>query len=285
MSERKPPRIGPSPVPERYDLPGRPANASPDVQDAHRQTQFLLSSDLDVFQRAMNLQLAMASEAAKTRTPEAAALLGLWARTFACLDDSTVLLGRASYSSCPPLLRTACDCIAAQRSLLADGFGEFADWLAEAFDKDTTHSATSLGLGRYRGGSALAEEDRLGAAYRLLTDLTMPHFGATALQTGPDSTAQRLALAFADNAFHLGLAELVAGWLLLLAGAQLETSAGAEPLDVGQASKEEAARIGATIREALAGPRRCHAQELPDGRRLIHNFRRAVSGAPKRLLL
>ncbi|KKL68225.1 hypothetical protein LCGC14_2127120, partial [marine sediment metagenome] len=89
--------------------------------------------------------------------------------------------------------------------------------------KDRGHAASYINLGRYRAGSALAQDARLGSTYRFLTDLAMPHFGSTVLQTAPDSSQQKLALAFADNLFHLGWAELVTGWLLLLAGAQIET--------------------------------------------------------------
>ena len=284
MSEPPPPKIAPYTFPQRYDLPDRPAGASPTVQDAHRQTRFLLASDLSLFERALNLQLAVVTASAKKRNPETAALLGFWSRTFAYLSDSCILLSRASYSSCPPLLRAACDCIAAQRSLLAEGFAEYHQWLATALGKDQEHAASYVELGRYRAGSALAEDERLGSAYRLLTDLAMPHFGSTVLQTGPDSSQQKLTLAFADNLFHLGWAELIAGWLLLLAGAQIETALTAEEFEAGDTLREDAARLLKELGEALANSRRCRAEELGDGRRLIHNFRRAVSGAPKRVL-
>ncbi len=285
MSEPSAPKIAPYRFPERYDLPGRPTAAPPSARDAYRQTQFLLSSDLSLFERTMNLQLAIVAASAKKRTPEAAALLGLWSRTFSYLSDTCTLLSRASYPSCPPLLRTACDCIAAQRSLLADGFGEYNEWLATALGKDRQHAASYIELGRYRAGSVLAEDERLGSTYRLLTDLAMPHFGSTVLLVGPDSSQQRLALAFADGSFHLGWAELIAGWLLLLAEAQVETTVGADRFDAGDALREDAGRLRSEIGEALAGPGRCRAEELADGRRLLHNFRRAVSGTPRRILL
>ena len=285
MSDRPALRIARFAVRERYDLPSRPAAAPPAEQDAHRQTHFLLSLDLSLFERAMNLQLAIAATSAKQRTPETAALLGLWSRTFSYLSDACVLLSHASYASCSPLLRAACDCIAAQRSLLADGFGEYKEWLAEALGKDSEHAASYIDLGRYRGGSALAQDECLGSAYRFLTDLTMPHFGSTVLQTGPESDGRRLALAFADSAFHLGWAELIAGWLLALADAQMETALGAEEMEGSGELREDAARLRNEIEEALGNPRRCRAEEMADGRRLIHNFRRTVSAAPKRVLL
>ena len=122
MSEQPTPKVAPYAFPERYVLPGRPAGEPPAVQDAHRQTHFLLPADLMLFEQAMNLQLSILAAGPRRRTPEAAALLGFWSRTFSCLSDGCVLLGRASYASCPPLLRAACDCIAAQRSLITDGF-------------------------------------------------------------------------------------------------------------------------------------------------------------------
>ena len=284
MSSPPSPKIAPYTFPERYELAGRPTDASPTVQDAHRQSQFLLVPDLSLFERAMNLQLAIVAASAKKRNPETAALLGFWSRTFAYLSDASMLLSRASYTACPPLLRAACDCIAAQRSLLAEGFAEYNQWLATALEKDREHAASRIEMGRYRAGSVLADDERLGIAYRLLTDLAMPHFGSTVLQTAPDSNQQKLALTFADNLFHLGWAELIVGWLLLLADAQIETALAATEFEAGDALREDAARLQKEMSQALASSRRCRVEELGDGQRLIHNFRRTVSGAPKRVL-
>lgn len=284
MSEPTP-KIAPFALPERYELPGPPTAASPAVQDAHRQTRFLLSSDLALFERAMDLQLTAVAAVARRRTPETAALVGFRSRTFSYLSDACVLVTRGAYTSCPPLLRASCDCIAAQRSLLEDGFDEYHEWLASALGTEREHAASYIDLGRYRAGSALAQDERLGSAYRLLTDLAMPHFGSTLFQAGPGSSQQRLLLSIGDNAFHLGWAELTTGWLMLLAGCQVETSLGVgEPKKNGQL-EDDAARLGKEIEEALASPSRCRAEELPDGRRLIHNFKRAPSGTPKRVLL
>jgi len=285
VSEQPVPKIAPYAFPERYALPGRPAGDPPSVQDAHRQTHFLLPTDLALFEQAMNLQLSIVAAGAKRRSAEAAALLAFWSRVFSCLSDACVLLGRASYVSCPPLLRAACDCIAAQRSLIADGFEEYHEWLASALGKDREQAASYIDLGRFRAGSVLAQDERLGRAYRFFSDLTMPHFGSTLFQVGPESSQQKLALAIGESAFHLGLAELVSGWLLLLAGAQTEAALDGPFLEPAHPLREEAALVRRQTEEALANPRRCRAEELPDGRRLIHNFRRAVSGAPRRVLL
>jgi len=130
----------------------------------------------------------------------------------------------------------------------------------------------------------LAADEALGLPYRLLTDLSMPHFGSTALQVAPDSSPQKLALTFADRAFHLGWAELVSGWLLTLALAQLDavTASGlfATPDETGR----ERERLRAEVEERLSDGRRCRAEDA-DGRFLIRNFRRAASGLPKRVIL
>ena len=270
--------------PERYDLPSRPAAALPTVQDSHRQSQFLLGTELALFERAMNLQLDIVAANAKNRFPQAAALLALWSRVFSYLADTCTLMSRGSYVSCPPLLRAACDCIAAQRSLLAEGFADYLGWFAAAFSQDREHAALAIDLGRFRAGSILAQDQRLGAAYRLLTDLSMPHFGATALQTAPDSSLQRLALGFGDSSFHLGWAELVLGWLLTLADVQIETAISSGVFVVDDVVRSEHERLSRDIHTAVASPRRCHVEEA-DGRFLFHNFRRAASGAPKRVIL
>src|SRR3990170_8125396 len=104
MSDQPPPKVAPYAFPERYALPGRPAGEPPAVQDAHRQTHFLVPADLALFEQAMNLQLAIVAAGAKKRSPEAAALMGFWSRTFSYLSDACVLLGRASSPSFPPPL-------------------------------------------------------------------------------------------------------------------------------------------------------------------------------------
>jgi len=269
--------------PERYALPSRPSAAPPSVADAYRQTQFLLGEDLAVFEKAMNLQLAVLAASARARSPEVAAMLALWSRVFSHLADACTLMAGGSYVSCPPLLRSACDCIAAQRSLAAD-FSEYRQWFEGAIRQQREHAALAFDLGRFRAGSALAEDDRLGGIYRLLTDLSMPHFGSTALQVASDSSLQKLALTFGDNAFHLGWAELITGWLLTLAEAQSSTSASSGVFAIPDALRAQHAGLARDIASALEGRRRCYVEDV-DGRSLFHNFRRRASGAPKRVML
>jgi hypothetical protein len=275
-----------SAFPERYALPGRPANAPPIVQDAHRQTQFLLGTELALFERAMNHQLHVVAANAKVRTAPAAALVALWSRVYSGLADTCQIMSLGSYVSCPPLLRTSLDCLAAEKSLIADGFAEFEQWLGRAFSLERSHAALSIELGRFRAGSVLAGDDRLGFLYRLLTEFSMPHFGATTLQVAPESGLSRLALTFGDQAFHLAWAELITGWLLQIAEAQVHTLALSGVFHFGDELRTEFELLARDLEEVAqsAGRRRCYVEEV-DGRFLLHNFRRTPAAQPRRIEL
>ena len=57
MTVRAKIRVSLASFPDRYALPSRPSAASPALQDAFRQTQFLLGEDLELFERLVNIQL------------------------------------------------------------------------------------------------------------------------------------------------------------------------------------------------------------------------------------
>jgi hypothetical protein len=273
-----------STFPERYTLPGRPSGASPAQLDAHKQTQFLLGDELALFERAMNLQLLIVAANRKARTPPAAGLYLFWSRTFSHLADACTLICSGSYTSSPPLLRATLDCIAAQRALIREDFGEYEEWFATAASQMKEHQALAFNLGRYRAGSVLAEDPELGPLYRLLTDLSMPHFGSTALMVGPESGLERIAIAFADSAFHLAWGQLTAGWAILLAGVQLRTIIESGVFELPDGFAAEAERVGQESERLLTDRRRGRVEEV-DGRFLFHNFRRTASGQPRRLML
>ena len=129
-----------------------------------------------------------------------------------------------------------------------------------------------------------AEDDRLGVMYRLLSDLSMPHFGATVFQVAPDSNLQKITIAFGDSAFHLGWAELIAGWLLLLCDVQLTTAVSSGVFAVDHATLAVYQSYAREVASSLGNGRRCYVEEM-DGRFLFHNWRRTASGSPKRILL
>jgi hypothetical protein len=269
---------------ERYVLPSRPSSAPQAALDAHRQTSFLLGDGLALFERAMNLQLQIVAANARARTPAAAALFTLWSRAFANLADACSALTVASYASCPPLLRTALDSIAVQRALEAEGFSEYEAWFAAAVSQVKEKNALAIEPGPYRAASVLIQNEHLGTLYRLLTALTMPHFGASALLAAPDIGLQKMSAGFADSAFHLGWAEATLGWLLQLAAAQIETVLATQAVQTPDALRSEGEAAVRDSHRAAADPRRCHA-EIDGDRFLFHNFRRTATGQPRRIIL
>jgi hypothetical protein len=271
--------------PERYALPPRPAQAPASVLDAHRQTNFLLPDELFLFERAMNVQLQIVAANAKLRTPQAAALFTFWSRTYSGLTDAGTLVVQASYVSSVPLLRSALDCIAAQRSLIADGFAEYEEWSAGAVRQVKERAALAYDIGRFRAASVLAEDERLGLLYRLLNDLAMPHFGGSTLLVAPDTNQQRITAGFADNAFHLGWAELMTGWLLALAAAQAETALSTDVLKLSATLRSDCEAAVRDVRAALSGGRRCYVEPYGDDRFVFQNFRRTATGQPRRIIL
>ncbi len=285
MAQRRPRlRIGPLQVPEGYELPPRPPGPPPAL-DAYRQARFLLGEDLELFRQGMLLQVQMAAALARARTPEAAIVLALWSRCFSCLNDACRLLLWGSYPSCPPLVRAACDVVAAQRGLLASGFQEWRAWLESWPAQDRQRGALALDLGRYRSSAAIAAEPRLAVVYRAAAELSQPHFGATLLQVGPEVALDHLPVAFADCSFHLGWAELVLGWLLRLCHLQAETAAGSGLAPLPEGTREAVAGLGQRVEGALSRADRCRMEEEPDGRLLVVNFRRKAGGQPRRLVL
>ena len=284
-------RVSGIPFPDSYGLPGRPDDASAQVQDAYRQTQFLLGKDLSLFERGMNLQLRIVGESSGSqyRNHPYAALMGLWSRTFVYLADSCLLVTRAAYASTLPLVRAACECIAAQDQLRRSEMDHFFHWLYTTLRPDEAHKAFEVEMGRYFAGETLAADDRLRSVYRPASDLGRPNFGATVLQVGPESNNLRLALTFADRAFHLGWAELTLGWLLALAERQLHVAVGAGgTFAISDELRSQCEAFARDVDALLADPSRCTIEEVEEEnykRYLVHNFRRTSGGAPKKVLL
>ncbi len=279
------------PFPKRYELPGKPESGPAQVQDSYRQTTFLLGDDLRLFAEGMALQLSIVRDASPSafRKHPYAALMGLWSRTYLALADTCLLATRGSYASCAPLVRAACEYVAAQHQLHTSEMDLFLDWLAGSLAPTERHKAVDVGLGRYFAGGTLASDDRLRGVYRPASDLGRPSFGATLLGVGPESNNQRLAFSFADSSFHFGWAELVLGWLLAVCERQLAVVVHAKDVfpiheDTHRAYVELARRVD----ETLSRPDRCFIEEVEEEnerRYLVHNFRRAASGAAKKVLL
>lgn len=284
-------RVTPPRPPDRYEPPGRPEGATAGVQDAFRQTWFLLGKDLRLFAEGMNLQLEIvrATRPTAQQRHAMAALTGLWSRTYLYCADACALLTYGSYVSCLPLIRAACECLAAQVQLKGAEMEQFRQWLAGTLRPDEAHKAFELELGRYFAGETLAGDPQLRLIYRAASDLGRPNFGATILQIAPESNNLKIALTFADHAFHIGWAELIIGWLLVLCEQQVSFISRAEDVfEVPSAVKERCAAFGRQVELLLANPLRCRIEEVDEGgykRYLVHNFRRSAGAAPKKILL
>jgi hypothetical protein len=284
-------RVSAVPLPDAYALPSLPKDAPQAEQDAYRQTQFLLGDDLRLFAEGMELQLRIARDASPSafRTHPYAALVGLWSRSYLALADALQLAVRGSYASCPVLVRGACEYIAAQHQLRAGEMEEFTSWLSEALRPDDVRKATDVGLGRYFAGETLAADERLRAVYRPASELGRPNFGATLLQVGPESNNIRLALVFGDISFHFGWAQIVLGWLLALCERQLAVAVHAKGVfPVHEDTHRAYADFAGRVDQVLHAADRSSIEEIDvDGQRrfLVHNFRRAPSGAAKKAVL
>jgi hypothetical protein len=210
--------------PASYSLPAKPdASAPPSLQDAFRQTSFVLGGDLRLFAEGMNLQLRILNDSSHSRyrTHMYAAVAGSWSRAYSELADACALVVGGAYASVPNLLRSACELIAVQHQVYVEEQGEFIGWMLSHLKADEEHKAFDAGLGHYFAGSTLAADEHLRGVYRAASDLGRPNFGATLLAVGPESNNLRLAYTFDDRSFHVGWAELELGWLLRACERQL----------------------------------------------------------------
>ena len=283
-------RVTPIAAPDEYVLPGRAEAGS--AQDAFRQTQFVLGDDLDLFARAMNLQVRIAKETfpfSRNRTHELTAIAGLWSRVYLYLSDALLLTMRGSYAATLPLVRSACECIAAQEGLRAGEMDLYRQWLSSTLLPDEQFKAFEFALGRYFSGDVLASDATLRAVYRPAAELGRPSFGATMLQSGPESNMRMVQMAFADTTFHQGFTELTGGWALALAARQLRVLIDAEAIvPVTPQVRAEYETLQSAIDGSLARDDRCRIEEVVDGnsrRYIVHNFRRQGSGSPKKIIL
>jgi hypothetical protein len=287
-----PQRVSAIKSPDAYVPPARPPeSAGGDVQDAYRQTRFVLGGDVDLFGDLMSLQLALVKDAypSQFRTHSLAAIIGLWSRSYAYLNDALLLATRGSYGSVMPLVRSAAEVIAAQESLRVAEMSMHHEWLANTLVPNERFKAFEFQIGRYFAQEAVINDPVLRAVYRPAADLGRPAFGATLLQVAPESNNNRIAIAFADASFHLGWAEITVGWLLALGARQLRVIADADGIfPVSDERRSAFQSLKKQVDGALTRDDRCRIEEVEDRgdrRYLVHNFRRVSSGAPKKILL
>jgi len=282
-------RISPPKVFPDAARAARPPADSAGAADAHRQTGFLLGKDLDLLLEGFGAEgrAAEAAAAPKFRTQLMAGVMGLWSRGWLCRLEAMHAAECGNYAAALPLIRAAADAIAAEALLLQSNGGEWREWLAAGgIALAPEDHAMEYRLHAFRAAEVLAAHPVLGPLYRVVSDLSMPHFGATLLLAGSESGPDRVAMTFGDRDFHAGRAELTLGWLLELGAVQVALIQ--EHAEVFGSAPPGLGKLGERC-EAHAGQRdRCHVETVErDGERryLVHNWRRAPGGAPKRLLL
>jgi hypothetical protein len=279
-----PPRV----FPEVAGAP-RPPAATAGAQDTHRQTSFVLAEEVDAVLALLEAEAAIAeaSAGAKFRNQAVAATLAQWSRSWLARQSALHAVQWGNYVAAFPLVRAAAEYTAASMEMLATGATEWTQWLEEggiALAPDV--HATEYRLHAFRSGSVMAEHAVLGPLYRAVTDLAMPHFGATLLLAGNESSRERVAITFGDRDMHLGLAELALGWLLQLGCVQVEAALGPGKLGVPEGD----AVAGAVSRAQRLAERadRCRMTAIEregERRYLIEGWRRRQGDAARKVLL
>ncbi|GBD22765.1 hypothetical protein HRbin29_00409 [bacterium HR29] len=277
-----PPRVTaqPSPAP-------RPPAGAPEA-DAFRQTAFVLGQEVEAVLDLLALEgaCAEASSAAKYRKPATALALALWSQSWLCRLDALHAIQWGRYAAAPVLVRAAADAQAAMEAVLAAGDDATTEWSARAIALRPEVHALEVRLEPARSGETLARNEELGEVYRQATALAVPSFAAALLLEGGDTNTERIAVAFGERTFHLGLAELQLGWLLHLSLCQVAAAEGTGRFAPFDAERRAAAESAA--RATLAREDRCRMERILHGdteRWLVRNWRRLPGAAPKRFLL
>lgn len=267
----------------------KPPMAAPGA-DAHRQTGFVLGAEVELVLRGLSLEgaCAEATSGAKFRKQRTAAVLGPWSRSWLCRLEALHAIQWGNYAAAIPLVRTAADYQAALLALLGGDGPQWEAWLEQggiALAPDV--HATEFRLHAFRSGEVLAAHPVLGPLYRTATDLSLPHFGSTLLIAGNESAPDHVTITFGDRDFHMGLAQLVLGWLLELSSVMAETLP-AHPAVFGVAEGDALSAYQAEAARVVGERDRCRIEAIErDGERryLVHNWRRTPGAAAKRILL
>lgn len=267
----------------------KPPIAAPEA-DAHRQTGFVVGADVELVLAGLELEgaSAQASAGAKFRKQPTAAALGLWSRAWLSRLAALHAIEWGNYTAAIPLIRAAADYQACEILLLETGAAEWEQWLEnDGIALDSPAHATSFQLHQFRAAEVLAAHAILGPIYREASALALPHFGATLLLAGSDSTPDRILMTFGDRDFHVGLAELVLGWLLRLGIAQCEAVRD-HPESLATADADAVGRWVESANTAVTRADRCCISPYQDddgGRLLVSNWRRLPRDARKKVVL
>jgi len=283
------PRVSPPKVFPRATRAAKPPLDAAGSGDAYRQSTFVLLDDIEAVVAGLNFegQAAEASAGSKFRTHQMASALGLWSRSWLSRLEALHAAEWGNYASAVTLVRAAADYQAGMLYLLRSDAAEWREWLeVGGVGLATDVHATEFRLHAFRAAEVLAAHEVLGRVYRLATDLSLPHFGATLLLAGNDSAPDHLVMTFGDRDYHHGWAQLVTGWLLELGSAQCEELREFE--GTFAAVGDEATRWAASASEAAKRADRCRIEVIEregERRYLVHNWRREPRSAARKILL
>ena len=286
-----PQRVSPITVPEEDPtLPAPDASQPALVRDAFREFGFACSLESRWIARSLTLQrqIVRDSTPSRYRNHRYAAALLLWSRIDAAALEVWRLIAWANYAAVPPLMRASLEWLGAEQAVVGSEFAEFEDYLRDFAAHDAEHAASEWGMGQYMAGQQLAMAADLGAVYRAAAELGRPHFGASMLVTASGSNRQRVLVNWGDRSFHLGWAQLLSGWLMVLLGRQTRFAIGRGLFAVDAERRESFQALTREAETLLARADRCRAEWVTRDRRqrlLISGFRRQPSGAPRRILL
>ncbi len=286
-----PKRISPITFPDATPALEQPHEHEPQaVRDAMRETTFALGLDLKWLQDALTLQRKIVEQSygSSFRNRRYASALLFWSRVYSGGIDARRLTARASYSSALPIMRAQMEWLGAAQAVVGDEQIEFEDWLRGAWSNNAEHHATELGMGQYMAGQTIAMAPDTAETYRAVSELSRSHFGASALLSADGSHHKRFLVNWADEAFHLGWAQLLFGWQIVIQDRQTRFAVGSGLFGVESEDRQEYQRLHRQAETILEMSQRCRAKWIAiDGRQrlLIDNYRRQPSGAPKRLLL
>ncbi|MCY4617930.1 MAG: hypothetical protein OXD50_05160 [Chloroflexi bacterium] len=284
-------RISPITFPSETPVLAKPRDDEPQVRrDAFRETSFALPLDLRWLNDAFTLQRKIVEQSygSSFRNRRYASALIFWSRVYSAGLEARTLTARASYSAALPLLRAMMEWLGAEQAVVGDEQVEFEDWLRDAWSNNQEHHVTEIGMGQYMAGQQIAMAPETADAYRAVSELSRSHFGASALLSADGSHDKRFLVNWSDEAFHLGWAQLLIGWQIVIQDRQCRFAVGSGLFGVESEDRQEYQRLHRQTQSLLEDNRRCKATWIIDNGRqrlLIDNYRRQPSGAPKRILL
>ena len=275
---------------EQWKLPGKPADLSTAAADSWRQTNFNFAEEIKLIENGLNLEARFSASAytLSARNMDMAGFATLWSRSFLTCSDITTLIRRGGYQSAMPLIRQAVELIGAQWGLTSE-IDTWRRWTHEAFTQESDSRAIEQKVGHYFSGESIASDPNLRIIYKAASDFGRPNFGPSALFVANGANRVRYPLIFADQAFHIGWAELIFSWLMMLNRKQLHLSMRIPnffPIDAK--NKHQIIEHIQLIEEYLSDDQKCRIEEYEDKagrpRHLMINFRRQLSDQRARLL-